>query len=112
MAATAVAEGETAMPRDRAFTMEVSETDHNAELEVIARSPIDQTVEYEIEIQGSSHARHRGKTSLQAGAESTLSKFKVSFADSWCARLTVREQDLAPYEVEAGTCSGGAPADA
>ncbi|WBY16383.1 curli-like amyloid fiber formation chaperone CsgH [Erythrobacteraceae bacterium WH01K] len=92
------------MNTTKALSMEVSDSGNEAEIEIIANSGIAQSVEYEIEITGQSRAVHKGRTDLAAGSTHTLSRFRVSYADEWCARLSVKEQAGSEYVLFAGTC--------
>ena len=96
--------GEAEMITERALSMDVSDSGRQAEIIITANSPVDQAVQYEIEITGQSRAAHKGRTNLVAGGRQTLSRFTVSYTDKWCARLSVKEQAGLEYVVHAGTC--------
>ncbi|WP_338304254.1 hypothetical protein [Erythrobacter sp. Dej080120_24] len=65
----------------RALALNVIESGDRVEVELIANSPVTQQVEYEIELTGSSHARHRGSTSIAAGNRQVLSTLKTDVGD-------------------------------
>ncbi len=89
----------------RALALNVIESDGSVEVELVANSPVTQQVQYEIELVGTSRARHRGDTSVPAGNRQVLSRFKTSVADSWCATVDVTEASGASYTLTAGDCS-------
>ncbi len=106
IAAPAIAE-EAAMSesQDHAVRMESTLSGDAAEISLIGRSDQALTVEYELEVEGRSRTRHRGKTSLAAGQRAVLSKVRIDTDGDWCARLTVSQSDGASYEETAGPCS-------
>ena len=89
----------------RALALNVIEHGDRVEVELIANSPITQQVEYEIELTGNSHARHRGSTSIAAGNKQVLSTLKTNVGDGWCATVSVSEASGARYTLTAGGCS-------
>ena len=99
--------GATGSEPPRALALSVVEGSDTVELELIAQSETSQQVEYSVELIGSSTARHRGNTSITAGDRQVLSRFKTSFADSWCATVEVTESSGARYTLTAGDCAHG-----
>ena len=74
-------------------------------VQLIGHSPEARQVSYALEVSGRSSSRHRGKTTLAAGATAVLSTMRVEAGDDWCVKLTAEEQGRAPYEVVEGSCS-------
>lgn len=89
----------------RALALNVIESGDRVEVELIANSPVTQQVEYVIELTGSSHARHRGSTSIAAGNRQVLSTLKTNVGDGWCATVSVSEASGARYTLTAGDCA-------
>lgn len=89
----------------RALALNVIENGDRVEVELIANSPVTQQVEYEIELTGGSHARHRGSTSIAAGNRQVLSTLKTNVGDGWCATVSVTEASGARYTLTAGDCA-------
>lgn len=88
----------------RALALNVVDNGDRVEVELIAHSPVTQQVEYEIELTGNSHARHRGSTSIAAGNRQVLSTLKTSVGEGWCATVSVTEGTGARYTLTAGDC--------
>lgn len=99
-----------------ALSLDVRQQNGAIEVQLIGSSAEAQQVSYQLEVTGQSTSRHRGTTTLAAGATAILSTIRASTgSDSgadWCVRLLAEEEGRAPYEVIAGNCStdpGGDP---
>jgi hypothetical protein len=88
----------------RAITLEATEVGDQVEIQLIGTSERDQKVAYTLEVTGASRTRHSGKTSLTANATHVLSTVRTRSKADWCAKVTVEEEGLAPYELTEGTC--------
>lgn len=89
---------------DRALSLHVIEEGDSVEVQLVADSQVTQNVDYEIELIGSSTARHAGSTSVVAGNRHVLSTLRSNSSASWCARAKVSEAGGARYTLEAGDC--------
>lgn len=89
----------------RALALEVTDAGAHVELQLLAHSSRSQEVSYEIEVTGDSTTRHKGRTTLQAGAEAVLSTIRTSKSGDWCARVTVREEGREAYQILRGSCA-------
>jgi hypothetical protein len=89
-----------------ALTLDVRHHDGLVEVQLIGLSPEPQAVSYTLEITGQSTSRHRGSTTLAAGARAVLSTMKTRVGDDWCVKLTAEEAGRAPYEITRGPCAG------
>lgn len=87
-----------------ALALSVSEFDDRIELELIADSPIEQHVDYTIELVGASRAKHSGSTHLAAGSRQVLSRLNANYGETWCARVDVKEASGQSYTLTAGDC--------
>lgn len=88
----------------RALALNVIVSGDTVELELVANSPVNQRVQYEVELLGDSMARHKGATSIPAGDRQVLSRFKTSVSETWCAKVEVTEASGAHYTLTAGDC--------
>jgi len=94
-----------AMAHDgRAVDLEVNKDGEQIEVLLHGHSDRNQRVSFEIEVTGNSNSRHRGSTTLAANSPQVLSTIKLSARGDWCARVTVEEEDRAPYELTEGSC--------
>lgn len=94
-----------AMAHDgKAVDLEVNRDGDQIEVLLNANSDRSQRIAFEIEVTGNSNSRHRGSTTLAANSPQILSTIKVSANGEWCARVTVEEEDRAPYELTEGSC--------
>ena len=87
-----------------ALALSISEFDDRIELELIADSPVEQHVDYTIELVGASRAKHRGSTQLSAGSSQVLSRLNANYDESWCATVDVKEASGQSYTLVAGDC--------
>lgn len=101
--AIGAASGASAEPR--ALALNVTENGDSVEIELIANSPVTQQVEYEVNLEGNSHSRHKGNTSIPAGDRQVLSRMKTTASAGWCATVTVSEASGASYTLTAGDCA-------
>jgi len=99
------ASGGDSAPQSRAIALQVQEDENSVEVEIVARSGIAQTVDYTIELVGSSRSRHRASTSVPANEDRVLSRLKTGYTENWCATLDVTEGDGTSYTLTAGDCS-------
>jgi len=98
-----------------ALSLDVRQQNGGIEVQLIGNSARAQKVSYQLEVTGQSTSRHRGTTTLAAGATAILSTIRAhtgtdSGAD-WCVRLLAEEEGRAPYEVIAGNCPNAPGAD-
>ena len=97
---------ESAMTHEpQALALQVVDNGPQVEVQLLANSPRAQEVSYTLEVTGKSTSKHRGKTSLAAGAKHVLSTIKASKDDDWCARVVVEEEGREPYELSEGSCA-------
>lgn len=89
----------------RALTLDVRQRDGTIEVQLIGHSARTQHVSYQLEVTGHSTARHRGRTTLTAGATAVLSTMRARVGDDWCVKLLAEEPGRAPYEVIEGNCA-------
>ncbi len=89
----------------RALRLNVEQRDGEIEVQLIGHSAATQKVSYLLEVTGRSTSRHRGATTLTAGATAILSTMRASAGDDWCVKLVAEEPGRAPYEVIEGTCA-------
>ena len=87
-----------------ALALSVVEHHDRIELELIADSPVEQHVDYTIELVGASRAKHRGSTQLSAGSSQVLSRLNANYDESWCATVDVKEASGQSYTLVAGDC--------
>ena len=87
-----------------ALALSVVEHHDRIELELIADSPVEQHVDYTIELVGASRAKHSGSTHLEADTRHILSRLNAGYEESWCARVDVREASGQSYTLTAGDC--------
>lgn len=90
---------------ERALTLDVEEQADSVEIQLIAKSPREQRVEYAIELVGSSRSKHKGATTISANEAHVLSRLKTGYADGWCATVAVTEGDGTSYTLTAGDCA-------
>ncbi|MBH9536709.1 curli-like amyloid fiber formation chaperone CsgH [Novosphingopyxis sp. YJ-S2-01] len=89
-----------------AIRMETEPADGTVGITLIGNASHRVTVEYELEVSGSSRTRHHGKSTLAAGERGVLSRVMLSTGDgNWCARLEVRQSDGVTYQERAGPCA-------
>lgn len=91
-------------PSLHAVSLEVTESSDSATIELVGHSSVQQRVAYEMEVIGSSRARHSGATTIPAGERLVLSRMNIGFAKNWCARVDVEEETGATYTLTAGNC--------
>ena len=96
--------GADAMPDTHALSLNVAEAADSVTVELIADPQANQTITYDIEVTGSSRSKHRGSTSIAAGAPATLTRVKVSHGGTWCALAHITEESGLEYTLEAGEC--------
>ena len=89
----------------RALALDVWEGAGNVEVRLIANSPIDQQVAFQLELVGSSNARHSGDTPIAAGERVVLSRMRTGTDQGWCAIAEVSEASGARYTLTAGDCA-------
>lgn len=89
----------------RALTLEVHEGRDQVTISLIALSPVQQKISYDVQLTGSSRARHKGSMIISASTRQVLSTMSSSAGNGWCARAEVREEKLEPYTLLAGSCS-------
>ncbi len=102
-----------------ALSLDVRQQVGGIEVLLIGNSAHAQQVSYQLEVTGQSTSRHRGTTTLAAGATAILSTIRASTGSEsgansgadWCVRLLAEEEGRAPYEVIAGNCSTDPGAD-
>ncbi len=87
----------------RTLALEVVEADTHVKVLLLAQSRHRQEVSYEIELTGDSTTRHKGRTTVDPGGQRVLSTIRMSTSGAWCARVTVQEDDGAPYELSRGS---------
>ena len=88
----------------RALALNVSESENNVEIQLVALSAVAQQVEYSIELVGNSRSRHSGNTAIPAGDRQVLSRLSTNVTDTWCARVEVTEGSGESYTLTAGDC--------
>lgn len=96
--------GATMSEEPRAITLDATRNGDIVEVQLKGASDRTQAVSYSLEVTGDSSSRHRGRTTLAANSSQVLSTVKVSANGEWCARVTVEEEDRAPYELTEGSC--------
>lgn len=89
----------------RALTLDVNEGRDQVTISLIALSPVQQKISYDVQLTGSSQARHKGSMTISASTRQVLSTMSSSAGNRWCARVEVREEKLEPYTLLAGSCS-------
>lgn len=90
----------------RALALDVETRDGMLEVRLTANSPRAQAVSYALEVTGQSTSRHRGSTTLAAGAQAVLSTMRTPAGENWCVTLVAEEEGRAPYEISRGPCRG------
>lgn len=88
-----------------ALRLDVRQQDGGIEVQLIGKSATAQQVSYLLEVSGNSTSRHRGKTTLTAGATAVLSTVRANTGADWCVRLVAEEEGREPYEVLEGNCA-------
>ena len=90
----------------KAITLSIQTRGDVTEVSLEGNSPVDQRVEYSIEMTGSSTSRHRGKTSLTANVPVVLSTMRMQTAGDWCVTIDVTEENGRNYRYTRGaSCS-------
>lgn len=89
-----------------AVTLQVRQCGALLEVELIARSPRTQQISYDLEVTSQSTSRHRGSTTVVAGASSVLSTIRSEASGSWYVKLVIEEENRAPYEIVRGNEPG------
>ena len=87
--------------------LDVQEHDGLIDVQLIGLSPRAQAVSYTLEVTGQSTARHRGSTTLAAGARAVLSTMRTTAGTGWCVTLTAQEEGREPYTITRGPCAAG-----
>ncbi|UAB78067.1 hypothetical protein INR77_15120 [Erythrobacter sp. SCSIO 43205] len=94
----------SASSQQRALSLNVIEGSDTVEVQVIADSALTQQVEFEVELSGASHSRHKSNVTLASGNRQVLSRLKINTTQSWCAKLIVSEASGEQYTLTAGEC--------
>jgi hypothetical protein len=95
-----------AMAEDnRALTLDVQHDGDAVAVRLIGYASEATVVSYTIEITGNSTSRHRGKTTLPANVEATLSTLRMTTGENWCVRLEAEEAGRETYEITRGNCA-------
>ncbi|EDL48754.1 curli-like amyloid fiber formation chaperone CsgH [Erythrobacter sp. SD-21] len=102
---SSVATGEQVVESEQAISMRIEDGDGTIQIEMIAKSPHDQVVDYQIEVIGDSRSRHSGKSKVPAQTETSISQFRVSHSGTWCATAEITEQSGSTYTLTAGDCA-------